>query len=706
MPDKTSVRHPNRLIHEKSPYLLQHAHNAVDWYPWSSEAFEKAKEKDKPIFLSIGYSTCHWCHVMEKESFDNVEVAELLNEAFVCIKVDREERPDLDIIYMKVCQMLTGSGGWPLNIIMTPDKKPFFAATYIPKENRFGSTGLKELIPRIWELWNSHRSEVVNSAKKITTFLEESYLSSSDVTSSDVTLDESTLYKAFKCLCEKFDEHNGGFGDTPKFPTPQNLTFLLRYWNRTANEKALWMVEKTLKSMRLGGIFDHVGYGFHRYSTDSRWLVPHFEKMLYNQAMLIMAYTEAFEATGKEEYERTAREIVTYVLRDMTSPEGGFYSAEDADSEGEEGKFYLWTKEEIRQLLSEDEADFVMKIFNITKEGNSGISIQDKMGENILFLKNSLNEIANTLEVSLGELRERLEKVRDKLFVARERRVRPSKDDKILTDWNGLMIAALSKAARVFNEEEYGNVSRKTVKFIISTMRDSKGRLFHRSRGGAVGIPGFLNDYAFFIWGLIELYETTFEAEYLHKAVALTRDMIEYFWDEKGGFYFTANDIEEVLIRSKEVYDGAYPSGNSVAALNLLNLARLTGKTEFEEKGAQMLQAFSSPILKAPLAHVQMMNALDFAMGPTYEVVIAGDLQADDARNMVQALRRQFIPNTVVLFRFPEGHKESISSLAEFTRNLSAKEGKATAYVCRNYVCNLPTTSIEQMLELLSGKNK
>lgn len=697
----------NRLISEKSPYLLQHAHNPVDWYPWGDEAFEKARKEDKPIFLSIGYSTCHWCHVMEKESFEDSETAKLLNETFVSIKVDREERPDLDSIYMKVCQILTGSGGWPLHIIMTPDKKPFFAATYIPKESKFGRAGMKELIPKIKAFWESRKGELFKRAQKITTFLQQAE-KESVVPQVEGELGIYTLDATFEYLSKNFDERNGGFGIAPKFPSPHNLTFLLRYWNRNGNEKALWMVEKTLRSMWLGGIYDHIGFGFHRYSTDSRWLVPHFEKMLYDQAMLIIAYTEAYQATGKEEYKHAAREIITYVMRDMTAADGAFYSAEDADTEGEEGKFYLWTEKEIREVLPADDAEFAIKIFSVEKEGNfEDKSPERKTGRNILRLKRSINEIASKLKIPLDEIHERLDNIRQKLFAVRGRRVHPDKDDKILTDWNGLMIAALARAVQVFNEETYVNAAKKATDFIIENMLSSKGRLYHRYRDGEAAIPGFLDDYAFFVWGLIELYETTFEVKYLQLAILLTEDMIERFWDkEHGGFYFTASDVEEVLVRNKKIYDGAYPSGNSIAMLNLLRLARMTAKTEFENKAVQIPLSFSKMVSDSPSAYTQLLIALDFALGPSYEIVVVGKPHTQDTKNMLRALRKKFIPNKVVLFRPAEIEQPEITHFAEFTRDLSSREGRATAYVCRNYACNLPTTRIEKMLELLNANDR
>jgi uncharacterized protein YyaL (SSP411 family) len=692
---------PNRLINETSPYLRQHADNPVDWYPWGLEAFEKAQREDKPIFLSIGYSTCHWCHVMAHESFEHPEVARLMNETFVSIKVDREERPDIDNVYMSACQVMTGSGGWPLTIIMTPDKKPFFAATYIPREGRFGLIGMMELIPHIREIWATRRSEALNLSDKIAAELQRT---SQDTPGEE--LDEATLELTYEQLAERFDGQHGGFSGAPKFPTPHNLLFLLRYWKRSGNKAALDMVEKTLQAMRSGGIYDHVGFGFHRYSTDSQWLVPHFEKMLYDQAMLAMAYTEAYQATGKEDYQKTAREIFTYVLRDMTAPEGGFYSAEDADSEGKEGKFYLWTQEEARQALGNEEADFVAQVFNIEKDGNFAEQASGKKsGANILHLRKSLGELASDLNLSQHALQKHLEVIRQKLFAYREKRIHPMKDDKILTDWNSLMIAALAKGAQAFDEPQYAEAAQRTADFILGNMRKPDGRLWHRYRDDQVGIEANLDDYAFLVWGLIELYEAIFDAGHLEFALELSGDMVRHFWDEDGGgLYLTPDDGENLLVRKKEVYDGAIPSGNSVAMLNLLRLGRMTATFGLEEKAARIGDAFSGSVKQSPSAYTQLMVALNFGIGPCYEVVIAGNAQAQDTEAMVKALRTRFLPNKVVLLNPNERESPEIAKLAEFTKNQSSIEGKATAYVCLNYSCQSPTTDINKMLELLNAR--
>ena len=696
---------PNSLISEKSPYLLQHANNPVDWHPWSEEAFEQALHEDKPIFLSIGYSTCHWCHVMAHESFEDPQVAKLINDAFVPIKVDREERPGIDQIYMTACQMMTGRGGWPLTIIMTPDKKPFFAATYIPKAGRFGSSGLLELIPRIKDLWTNDRNRLLDSAEKISINLNQLR-----TPEAGTALDESALTNAYEGLCQLFDLQNGGFGSAPKFPTPHNLLFLLRYWKRNNDANALDMVETTLQAMRIGGVYDHVGFGFHRYSTDARWFAPHFEKMLYDQALLAMAYSEAYQATHKVEYANTAREILAYVLRDMTSEDGGFYSAEDADSEGVEGKFYLWSVEELKALLDKDEFSLLMNLFDIQEGGNFEI----ERGLNILALRSSLEDAASVYGIPEKEIRERLSGIRTKLFAAREKRVHPYKDDKILTDWNGLMIAAYAKAAQVLGQgqapddqwlgdQDYSLAAIRAADFILAKMRQPDGRLLHRYRDGP-GIEANLDDYSFMIWGLIELYEAVFDTKYLQAALDLNKIMIDHFWDnESGGFYFSPDDGERLLARRKEIYDGAVPSGNSVAMLNLLRLSRLTGNHQYEELADKIGQAFSAQVSRQPSAYAMLMATLDFGIGPAYEVVVVGDPGVQDTLDMLKALGSRFIPSKVVIVVDSGKETPAIFRLAGFTKNLSAIGGSATAYVCANQSCDLPTTDAARMLDLLDS---
>ncbi|NVM17556.1 MAG: thioredoxin domain-containing protein [Candidatus Lokiarchaeota archaeon] len=692
MNDNHSVKEKsNKLITEKSPYLLQHAYNPVEWYPWGEEAFEKAKSEDKPIFLSIGYSTCHWCHVMAHESFEDPNTAKVLNNVFISIKVDREERPDIDKIYMTVCQLMTGSGGWPLTIIMTPDKKPFFAGTYFPRESRFGRIGLVELVKKVNDLWINERKQLLESSEKITFALQDT-----NTKSPGSSLAESVLKNTFSQLSGRFDKKNGGFGTAPKFPTPHNLLFLLRTWKRTGDEGAIEMVEKTLKAMRMGGIYDHIGFGFHRYSTDPNWLVPHFEKMLYDQALLTLAYLETYQATGKEEYAITAKEVLTYVLRDMTSEEGAFYSAEDADSEGEEGKFYVWSKAEIEEIVGTEEAEELSNLYNITVDGNFlDEATRKKTGKNILHLKSGLIET----------LKNNFDSIRNQLFEAREKRIRPHKDDKVLTDWNGLMIAAFAKAGYIFNEPEYIQVAIRAVDFIFKKMKNHDGRLLHRYGKGGADILAFVDDYAFLIWGLINLYEASFETLYLEKAIMLIEEQLKLFWDFSiGAFFFTAEDAESLIARQKEIYDGAIPSGNSVSMLNLLRLAQLTGNDDFEKRADRIGKVFAENIRANPVAHTLMMVAVDYAVGPTYSLVIAGDEGKEDTKSMLEEVRKQFLPNKSLIFRPTENSYPEIDKFSNFIRFFDKYEGKATAYVCINKTCKAPTNDINVAIEHLSSK--
>lgn len=694
-------RYKNHLSNEKSPYLLQHAENPVNWYPWEEEVFEKAQNQDKPIFLSIGYSTCHWCHVMAHESFEDEKVAELMNDVFISIKVDREERPDIDKIYMNVCQMMTGSGGWPLTIVMTPDKKPFFAGTYFPKESRFGRIGLIELILKIKKLWKTQKDEVLRAADKIVFSLQNL-----DFESPGDRLNEKTLKKAYNQLLSQYDKKNGGFSNAPKFPTPHNLLFLLRFWKRTGNKEALEMVENTLQKMRLGGIYDHIGFGFHRYSTDQVWLVPHFEKMLYDQALLAIAYTEAFQATNKIEFEKTAKEIFTYVLRDMTSPEGGFYSAEDADSEGKEGKFYVWDIEEFQNVLEKEEAELAITIFNLKKLGNYFEEVNKKeTGHNILHLKDSLANLSKELNLSEKNLKKQIEKIRNKLFKIRDKRIHPHKDDKILSDWNGLMIAALAKGYQTFGDFRYLNTAIKAVNFILSNMRKPNNRLLHRYREGEAEIDAYVNDYIFLIWSLLELYEVTFDVSFLKSALELNKEVIDHFWDDSiGGFFFTANDGETLLTRQKEIYDGAIPSGNSVAMLNLLRLSYLTGDHELEEKADILSKVFAERVNNSPIAHTQLMVAVDFSVGPTFTIVIVGDAEEINTQEMLAYIHNQFLPNITLIQRNIKQDPPEIDVFINYIHNYNKIDNKTTAYICTNKTCKPPITDVNKLLKLINPR--
>ncbi len=695
-PPKAPASYTNHLANEKSPYLQLHAHNPVDWYAWGEEAFRKAKEEDKPIFLSIGYATCHWCHVMEQESFSDPLIGDMMNATFVSIKVDREERPDIDSVYMTVSQMITGGGGWPLTILMTPDKKPFFVATYIPKEDRFGRPGLLTLIPEVAKAWREKHGEIWVSAEQITAALKQN---SGGTAGGQLT--KEALTEAYRQLASRFDSARGGFLPAPKFPAPHQLLFLLRYWKRTGDGKALSMVEKTLDAMRRGGIFDQVGFGFHRYSTDPQWLVPHFEKMLYDQAMLAMAYTEAYQATHKREYRQTAEQVFEYVLRDMHAPNGGFYSAEDADSEGKEGKFYVWREPEIRSLL--DNADLFIAAYGVEKGGNFHGDEGD-VHASILHIAKTPAELAAERKLALREVEQQLESARRKLFAVRERRVHPPKDDKILTDWNGLMIAALAEAAQVFDRPDYDQAARQSADFLLNTMRSKNGRLLHRFRAGEAAIPGKLDDYAFLTWGLLNVYESSFEIRYLQAAIDLQRVALQHFVDANGGgFFLTADDAEQLLARPKESYDGAIPSGNSAELLNLIRIGRITGDPAYEAAADKLLRAFSGDVTRASSAHTALLSGLDFTLGPSFEIVLAGTRDAPDLKALRTVLGRQFLPNKVVLFRPAGETAPAVTKIAAFTKPQVAIRNKATVYVCTNYICKLPTTEPAAMAKLLTG---
>ena len=689
----------NRLVFQKSPYLQQHARNPVDWYPWGDEAFARAKAEQKPVFLSIGYSTCHWCHVMEHESFEDQEVAALLNEHFVCVKVDREERPDLDAVYMQVTQAMTGSGGWPMTVLLTPDKQPFFAGTYFPKSARFGRKGLLQIVPEIAAVWRERKDDVLKSAQQITAVVQ----GASDEERAELAPALFSLGR--EQLAGRYDAERGGFGDAPKFPVPHQLLFLLQHHQRTGDALSLRMVAHTLTAMRDGGIYDQIGFGFHRYSTDREWLVPHFEKMLYDQALHVLAYTAAWQVSGDAQYRATSEEVLEYCLRDLCDPAGGFHSAEDADSEGEEGRFYLWTKAEVVALLGAEEGERFARVYEITAEGNYREEASGKQdGRSIPHRTRTLVSWATELALSEDELAKSLERSRLKLLATRERRVRPLKDDKILGDWNGLMIAALARAGAAFDEPRYVAAARRAADFALTHLRDPEGRLFKRWRAGEAAFMGTLEDYAFLAWGLIELYEASFEPRDLAAALELTQSMRAHFADaERGGFFTAADDGEELLFRHKEVYDGALPSGNSVAAWNLLRLARLTGSTELEEDARRTLSAFGSAA-RMPSAHTLYLLALDCALGPSFEVVIAGDPAAADTRAMLRAFQGRFAPNLVLLLR-PPGDAPAIAELAPFTLDQTSRGGKATAYVCRNYACRAPTTDVAQALANLDAAN-
>ena len=684
--NKTKEKYVNRLAKESSPYLLQHKNNPVDWYPWGREAFDKAKELDLPIFLSIGYSTCHWCHVMEHESFEDERVAQLLNENYISIKVDREERPEIDHVYMSVCQAMTGRGGWPLTIIMTPSKEPFFAGTYFSKTGRFGRPGMLELLPSISDAWKNKREELILSSKKVNSFLIKS-----NKKEIGGNLDQTILENAYAQFVSKYDKINGGFGTQPKFPSAHNLIYLLRYHHMNRDKTSLMMVETTLQKMRLGGIFDHIGYGFHRYSTDKEWLVPHFEKMLYDQAMLTIAYTEAFQITGNQLYQNIAEEILTYVSRDMTDKRGGFYSAEDADSEDEEGLFYFWTIKELKEIMSEDNLSFLKEHYNLDSSGNFKDEATGQFtGNNILHLKDSINYKIKNKEIN------------QTLFQIRDKRVHPLKDDKILTDWNGLMIVAYAKAGIAFNNESFIKAAEKSSQFILNNLKDTNGRLIKRYRNGVSGLDAHLDDYAFIIWGLLELYEATFKTSYLSEAIELNKIMIEEFWSDDGGFYLGSDKSEQLIVRAITGYDGAIPSGNSIAAYNLLKFTRLTGDVKFAKMAEQIFKVFSNEIENSPTGYTSILSAFMFELSKPKEIVVVGSSSSLETQSALNILRSKYIPNKVILFKDTDDKLQSLTSVAKWTSSHKMINKKTTYYICEDFSCKLPTTDIGKALKLIN----
>ena len=676
----------NHLANELSPYLLQHANNPVDWFPWGEEAFNKAKELDRPIFLSIGYSTCHWCHVMEHESFEDDSVAKLLNDNFVSIKVDREELPEIDHLYMSVCQAMTGSGGWPLNIVMTPQKEPFFAGTYFPKDRRGGRSGMLQILPMISEAWATKRDDIMISVNQV-----KNYLDKVNSKPAGDNLTEELVTSAYDQFRNGFDEEYGGFFRAPKFPSPHNLIFLMRYHYSYNNQFALDMVIKTLKQMRLGGIYDQIGFGFHRYSTDKHWLVPHFEKMLYDQAMIAMAYMEAFHITGDTVFENTTKEIFNYVLRDLTSKDGGFFSAEDADSEGEEGKFYTWTKQEIEEVLGKSLSEDFNTIFSIESDGNfNDESSGKKNGGNIPHLNDF--EFYNQSSI---------ESARKKLFDKRKNRIHPLKDDKILTDWNGLMIAALARASIIFQEPSYLEAAIKSSSFVLNKI-SKNGKLLKRFRNNQAAINSHLDDYAFITWGLLEIYEATFDSKYLSKSLDLMNIMVEDFWDEKnGGFFLGADQSEKLIVRTKTAYDGAIPSGNSVAVMNMLKLSRITGNVKWAELSEKTIRAFSEDIYRAPTGYTLMLSAFLFDTNKSKEIVIVGNGEDNKTKEFINSFHSKYAPHKILLFKDTSLNNNQLEQLANWTSTQYSIDDKPTAYICKNFACNQPTNDLKIALSLL-----
>ena len=694
MPADTLMhKYTNRLIQESSPYLQQHAHNPVGWYPWGNEAFEQAQKEDKPIFLSIGYSTCHWCHVMERESFEDEQIAKIMNEHFVSVKVDREHRPDVDEIYMNAVVMMTGSGGWPLSVFLTPEGKPFYGGTYFPPRDAYGRTGFERILLSVAEAWKNRRQELVGSAAKMSELLQSPAGPTEKSNLSPEILDE-----AFTSFRNSFDAINGGFGAAPKFPQPANLSMLLSYWHRTADNQALNMVEKTLDAMAAGGIYDHIGGGFHRYSTDAGWLVPHFEKMLYDQALLSKVYLQAYQITKKERYAQIAREIFDYVLRDMTDQSGGFYSAEDADSEGREGTFYLWDPKQTASVLNEEQARLFNAYYGVTDEGNF------EEGKTILNVTTSNQQLQKQFHKNQAEIENTLAVARTRIFQERSKRIRPHRDEKIITAWNGLMISSLAYGGAVLEEKKYTEAAGRSTEFISSTLHKN-GRFMRYYRNGRVVQKAFLDDYAFTALALLDLYEATFDTKWLIEARSLTSRMIEFFADtENGGFFLTGNDGEKLIARTKPGPDGVIPSGNSVAALVLLKLGRLTMDQHFTELGEKVLEAFSQQLARAPAYSSVMVTALAFRLGPTQEIVIAGNADDPVVKRMLNIIHGTFLPNAVVLLHEPDKADSTLYNIVPFIKSQTAIEGKATAYVCENYVCKEPVNDVSVFENLIAKK--
>ncbi len=681
----TEHQHTNKLIDETSPYLLQHAHNPVDWYPWGPEALERSRTEDKPILLSIGYSACHWCHVMEHESFENEEIARLMNDNFVCIKVDREERPDLDSIYMNAVQMMTGHGGWPMTMFLTPDLKPFYGGTYYPPTDSRGMPGFPKVLTAIADSYKNRREEISSTADAITAELKKSdrFIASNEMLTTEV------LNQAYSALAGGFDQKNGGFGGAPKFPPSMTLMFLLRHHKRTNSPQALNMVETTLQKMAGGGMYDHLGGAFARYSVDTRWLVPHFEKMLYDNALLTRIYLYAYQQTKNPLYRRVAEETLEYVIRDMTDPSGGFYSSEDADSEGEEGKFYVWTRAEVLAVLGDQDGSTFCEFFDVTEEGNF------EHGKSILNTPRSLEKFAAEEGKSVEELTRTINACKRKLFYAREQRVRPGRDDKTLAAWNGLMLTAFAEAANIFGRDDYREIAIRNAEF-ITTQLTRDGRLLRTYKAGQAKLNGYLEDYAYVIEGLLAVYEATFELKFFTQARELADTMIEKFWDEQdGGFYFTSSDHEELITRTKDYFDNATPSGNSVAATALLKLGLLTQEQEYSHHSATILRALRPAMSRYPSAFGYLLGALDFYLSEPKEIAIIGKLDSHEVRSFTEEVYSRYLPNKVVAACEP-GDEQAASQI-KLLVGRSAIEGKATAYVCRNYTCLEPATMVEEL---------
>ena len=692
---------PNRLVHEKSPYLLQHAFNPMDWYPWGNEAFEKARKENRPIFLSIGYSTCYWCHVMERKVFENSEIAEFMNQNFVNIKVDREERPDVDRVYMAAVQALTGRGGWPMSLFLTPALKPFHGGTYFPPEQ------FRELTAKVVQFWGDQPEKLLEASTKLTEFLRQR----TSIKAGQQPLGRSLLSEGFGRFEKTYDPRYGGFGQGPKFPRPVGLSFLLRYHRSANNQKALDMTLATLRKMARGGLFDHLGGGFHRYSVDGQWRVPHFEKMLYDQAQLVGVYLEAFQLTGDSFYSSIARKTLDYVLSLMTRPEGGFYSAEDAESapaageEKKEGAFYVWTQREIEQVLNKEQAALFAHHYGVQSDGNALSDPHHVFpGKNILYVASSLPETSKKFNRSQEEVLRALKASRQSLLAVRKRRPRPYLDDKILVSWNGLMISAFARASQTFGDPRYRKAAARSADFILRKLYDAKtGRLLRRYREGESRYEAHLADYAFLTMGLLDLYEADLDIRWLKQAVALTEKSKELFYDsESGGFFDTAGEDPTLLLRTKETYDSAQPSGNSITILNLLRLSQMTKNENWGKLAERTLTFYGDQLAAGPESMPQMLSALDFHLGSVKQIVIAGDPKREDTRAILKNIHERYLPHKVILSADGGPGQDYLGRLIPSIKGMRPLGGKAAAYICENYTCKLPTSDLDSLARMLA----
>jgi hypothetical protein len=688
-----NVPMPNRLAHESSPYLLQHQNNPVDWYPWGEEAIATARRDEKPIFLSIGYSACHWCHVMEHESFENETIAAQVNANFVPIKVDREERPDLDQIYMNAVQMLTGHGGWPMSVFLTPDLKPFYGGTYWPPQATRGMPGFDQILTAVTEAWKLRRDKALEGADQLTAEIRRVGLATGGSTGGDLSTE--LLDAAAKQLQRAHDTTYGGFGDAPKFPHPMAIQLLLREWRRTGDEHARDVATHTLDRMAAGGIYDHLGGGFARYSVDARWLVPHFEKMLYDNGLLAGAYVDAYLATGDEAYARVVRETLDYTLRDMADPTGGICSTEDADSEGEEGLFYTWTPDEIEQVLGADAARTFCRVYGVSDEGNFE-------GRSILHLSKTIAQCAGMLERDADELAIELAQSKTKLFAVRETRVRPGRDDKVLVAWNGLMIDALARAGGAIDEPRYVDAATKAAQFILDELRDDGGRLLHTWRHGTAKLAAYLDDYTCLANALVSVYEATFDEQWLAAATELLDVVLDKFADaDGGGFFYTASDHEQLIARNKELTDASTPSGNGMAATALLRLGKLLGRADYLDAAEATLQAGADLMRRAPMATGQLLLALDGRLGAGRELLLVGDLASEPMKQAAGAIRRRYLPGCVVAARDVTSSDGSLLDGAFAGKQ--AIDGEPTLFVCENFSCQAPVVGVDAIAERLEN---